>query len=66
MTQSRDSRCQYDTATSLQGENFRPLQNATMSSNNNDKNNKDQQTLQTVQHCTSEDFLVTVYDQDDQ
>ena len=32
LTQSRDERCQLDTATSLQGENFRPLQNAALSS----------------------------------
>lgn len=58
LTQSRDEDCNLDTATSAEGENFRPIQEG------NDQQNRQQQ--QVVSHCTSDDFTVTVYARDDQ
>jgi hypothetical protein len=73
MTQSRDDSCQLDTATNLQGENFRPLQNATIvvnKQNGNNNNNNDRDTSeegpQLVSHCTSDDFFVMTYSSDEQ
>lgn len=70
LTQSRDERCRLDSATNLQGENFRPLQNATLSSGGNNKQ-KDGEFFvagapQTVKHCTEENFVVDVFEGEDQ
>ena len=80
LQQSRDDSCQPDTATNARGENFRPLQNASLESstinkqagggggaNNNNNNNQDVlEGPQVVSHCTSDNFFVLVYSSDEQ
>lgn len=60
LTMSRDEDCQSDTATSPQGENFRPLQTV------GGQNNNRQGNQQSVAHCTSDDFTVIIYESEDQ
>jgi len=72
LTQSRNSACELDTATDLQGENFRPLQTAVMSEkqgnekqgggkdDNNAANEDDGP--QVVAHCTATEFIALVYE----
>ena len=68
LSQSKDEQCRVDTATSKQGENFRPLQNAMLSTAavQERQNENTNEGLQTVSHCTQEDFFVTLYDEDEQ
>jgi len=79
LTQSRDEECRPDTATTLQGENFRPLQTAVMSTSTttaaaaakaarqSEQPAESDGTggLQVVTHCTQDNFFVTVYDDED-
>jgi hypothetical protein len=64
LTLSRDDDCGMDTATNLEGENFRPLQTAALGTKR--QADDDEDGPQVVAHCTSEDFFVTVYEDDEQ
>ncbi|CAB9506294.1 expressed unknown protein [Seminavis robusta] len=68
LTQSRDASCRMDTATNLEGENFRPLQNATFLTQKRQDDNQEQEDdgPQLVAHCTSDNFFVSVYEEDEQ